>query len=49
MKCFHHNDLDGMCSAAIILSKYPYCETISMDYNKDPQPYIKSLLSGELI
>ncbi len=49
MKCFHHNDLDGMCSAAIILSKYPYCETISMDYNKDPQPYIKSLLSGELV
>ncbi len=49
MKCFHHNDLDGQCSAAIILSKYPYCETISINYNKDPQPYINSLLSDELV
>jgi len=49
MKCFYHIDLDGECSAAIVLSKFPYCETISIDYSKDPYPYLDSISSGELI
>lgn len=35
MVTFHHNDLDGYCSAAIIFNKYPKCRFIKMNYNKD--------------
>ena len=28
MKCFHHDDADGWCSAAIIKREYPDCEMI---------------------
>ena len=35
MKCFHHDDLDGKCSGAIVKHHYPDCEMISMDYEKD--------------
>ena len=40
MKCFHHNDLDGRCSAAIVGpaklmdSLYPEITYVEMDYNK---------------
>jgi oligoribonuclease NrnB/cAMP/cGMP phosphodiesterase (DHH superfamily) len=39
MKCFHHNDMDGKCSAAIVarlyvhLWKIPNCQFIEIDYN----------------
>lgn len=36
--CFHHNDTDGRCAAAIVLTKYPKCELIEMDY-KTPFPF----------
>jgi oligoribonuclease NrnB/cAMP/cGMP phosphodiesterase (DHH superfamily) len=30
--CYHHNDLDGICSAAIIKFLYPYTKFIPVDY-----------------
>jgi len=39
MKCFYHNaDLDGKCSAAIVLSAFPDCELIGINYG-DPFPW----------
>lgn len=36
MKCFYHSaDLDGHCSGAIVLSKYPNCEMIGINYGHD--------------
>lgn len=39
VKCFHHNDLDGICSAAIVRSHYSEdkCFFVSVDY-KSPFP-----------
>ena len=36
MICYHHNDLDGRCAAAIILSLHPDCRTREINYNDDP-------------
>jgi oligoribonuclease NrnB/cAMP/cGMP phosphodiesterase (DHH superfamily) len=36
MICYHHNDLDGRCAAAIVLRKYPECRTREIDYKDDP-------------
>lgn len=33
MKCFHHTDLDGYCSGAIVKSIYPDCEMYEIDYD----------------
>ena len=33
MKCFYHTDLDGECSAAIVLQEHPYAECIPINYN----------------
>jgi len=39
MKCFYHSaDLDGKCSAAIVLRKYPECELIGINYGQ-PFPW----------
>jgi oligoribonuclease NrnB/cAMP/cGMP phosphodiesterase (DHH superfamily) len=39
MKCFYHSsDLDGKCSAAIVLKAFPDCELIPINYN-DPFPW----------
>lgn len=35
MKCFHHNDHDGRCAAAIVRKAYPAVELIEMDYSTD--------------
>jgi oligoribonuclease NrnB/cAMP/cGMP phosphodiesterase (DHH superfamily) len=37
MKIFHHDDMDGQCSAAIVLMKHPDAETVSYNY-KNPFP-----------
>lgn len=36
MLCYHHKDLDGYCSAAIVLKKYPMCKLRPIDYNDNP-------------
>ena len=36
MICYHHNDLDGRCGAAIVLKKYPECSMREIDYKDDP-------------
>jgi oligoribonuclease NrnB/cAMP/cGMP phosphodiesterase (DHH superfamily) len=46
MKVFHHNDLDGRLSAAIVLMKYPEAEVIELDY-KQPFPFDK--VQNELV
>lgn len=39
MKCFYHSaDLDGHCSGAIVLERYPECVMIGIDYG-DPFPW----------
>lgn len=35
MKCYFHNDLDGICSGAIIKHVYPACEMISINYGQE--------------
>lgn len=41
MICFHHNDLDGRCAAAIVFLVYPTCRFIEMDYRSElPIDYI---------
>ena len=35
MICFHHNDLDGRMSAAIVRMKYPECHMYEIDYGDD--------------
>lgn len=35
MLCFHHNDLDGRCSAAIVRRFNPGCRFIEMDYRSE--------------
>jgi len=47
MKCIHHNDLDGKCSAAIVKSKYSECELIEMNYGREFN--IETIEPGELI
>lgn len=44
MKCFYHSaDLDGICSAAIVLAKYPKCELFPINYGDDfPWDLIKT-------
>lgn len=32
MQCYYHNDLDGKCSAAIVLRSEPECKLIPIDY-----------------
>jgi len=38
MICFHHNDADGRCAAAIVCKKYPECRFVEMEYSK-PVPF----------
>jgi len=33
MKCFHHNDLDGYCSGAIVKLAHPECECFEINYD----------------
>lgn len=35
MICFHHNDLDGHCAAAIVLSLHYDCRMVEVDYRSD--------------
>ena len=38
MRVYHHNDLDGRCAAAIVISaEGPYLDTVELDY-KDEVP-----------
>ena len=46
MYCIHHNDLDGVCSAAIVCLKYKGTETIEFVYDK---PFDVDDLSGKVI
>ena len=45
MKIFHHNDLDGILSAAIILKKYPQAECYEMSYTT---PFDWSLITNPM-
>lgn len=36
MICYHHNDLDGRCSAAIVLKTHPECTMREIDYKDNP-------------
>ena len=48
MKCFFHSaDLDGHCSGAIVLDKYPDCEMFGINYG-DPFPW-DSIEPGEVV
>lgn len=47
MKCFHHNDLDGRCAAAIVRKAYPACEFIEMDYAKALD--VNTIEPGEMV
>ncbi len=48
MKCFYHkSDLDGHCSGAIVLSKYPQCQVLGVDYNDSL--ILKNVIPGEEI
>lgn len=48
MKCFYHSaDLDGHCSGAIVLDRYPECEMIGINYG-DPFPW-ESIVPGEVV
>lgn len=43
VKCFYHDDMDGICSAQIVKMKYPDAECFSVDYEKGfPWEIIKS-------
>jgi len=35
--CYHHNDLDGICSAAIVKKYHPDVECIPCQYGKEPK------------
>jgi len=40
MKCFYHkSDLDGLCSAAIVKQRFPYCDMLGVDYNDSLMKY----------
>jgi oligoribonuclease NrnB/cAMP/cGMP phosphodiesterase (DHH superfamily) len=48
MKCFYHSaDLDGHCSGAIVLERYPDCAMIGINYG-DPFPW-NSIELGEIV
>ena len=48
MKCFYHrNDLDGVCSGAIVKLKYPECETIPVDYIDELEDVITTVKEDE--
>lgn len=36
MICYHHNDLDGRCAAAIVLKKHPRCYAREICYKDNP-------------
>jgi uncharacterized protein len=36
MIIYHHDDMDGYCSAAILLQKYPNAKTVSITYPEVP-------------
>lgn len=36
MICYHHDDLDGQCAAAIVLKKYPDCKMREINYSEEP-------------
>lgn len=36
MICYHHDDLDGNCAAALVLREFPDCKMRSINYRDDP-------------
>lgn len=48
MICYHHNDLDGRCAAAIVLQKYPGCRMREIDYKDNPD-FSKEMAHGEKV
>lgn len=34
--CFHHDDLDGRCAAAIVRRRHPDVRCVEMDYGREP-------------
>jgi len=47
LKCFHHTDLDGHCSGAIVKMFYPDCEMFETDY-EIPFP-METINDGEVV
>lgn len=49
MICFYHeSDFDGICSAAIVLLKYPECKLIGVDYKAANDKHTFSALVAEV-
>lgn len=48
MICFHHNDADGRCAAAIVYKAYRFCRFVEMNYDK-PVPFELIDLDEEII
>jgi oligoribonuclease NrnB/cAMP/cGMP phosphodiesterase (DHH superfamily) len=48
MICYHHNDLDGRCAAAIVLRAHPACKTREICY-KDTPDFEKEVEQGEIV
>lgn len=45
MICYHHNDLDGRCAAAIVKKYYPECRMREITYDENPN-FSMELQSG---
>jgi oligoribonuclease NrnB/cAMP/cGMP phosphodiesterase (DHH superfamily) len=48
MICYHHNDLDGRCAAAIVRKKYPDCRMREINYNENPN-FEEEVVLGEAV
>jgi len=48
MICYHHNDLDGRCAAAIVLKKYPECKMREINYKDNPD-FLEEVQENELV
>jgi oligoribonuclease NrnB/cAMP/cGMP phosphodiesterase (DHH superfamily) len=49
MICYHHNDLDGKCAAAIVLKKFPECRLREIDYKDDPDFHVEVVQDEEVV
>lgn len=48
MICYHHNNLDGRCAAAIVLRRYPECRMREIDYKDNPD-FSNEIKAGETV
>lgn len=48
MICYHHNDLDGRCAAAIVLKRYPNCRMREINYSDNPV-FLEEVKENEIV